>query len=169
MKISKAAFVAVAVVLSLFATPALANAWKMDPLSKQVTVIQQAQELQDTDRREMLCFALAIYHESKSLKPKDMKAVGHVIQNRINDPKYPKTACGVVWQSGQFTWTARPVGAIIPREQKAWIQAQEVALDLGPDFTQGAISFYNLRTDKPRWRGLRVTLTLGSHVFLARK
>lgn len=153
----------------MIATPALANAWKMEPLSDQVTVIQQASDLQETDRNEFLCMALALYHESKGLSPKDMQAVGHVIRNRIGDSKYPKSVCKVVWQQGQFSWTARPVMAIVPRDKKSWVQAQEVALALGPDCTKGATSFYNKYTDRPAWRHKgRVTLVLGAHIFIAR-
>lgn len=172
MKLSKATFVAaVAVLITNFcATNASANEWKMGPLSDQVSVIQEAQDFQETDRREFLCAALAIYHESKGETKLGMDAVGSVVKNRVHDPRFPKTVCGVVWQKSQFSWTIRPVGAIVPREKNEWIKAQKIALEQrssDADPTNGANYFYNVVTDRPAWRtrGKR-TLTVGVHAFI---
>lgn len=168
MKLSKAAFAAVGAAL-LLATPALANDWKMDAVSNQVSVIQEAQDLQETDRREFLCLSLAIYHEAHGRPRDDLRAVGHVVKNRTRDPRYPKGVCRVVWQSGQFSWSVRPVGAIIPKDKRSWEAAQRSALDLGDDLTKGATSFFNIKTDPVRLRPKgRRTLVLGPHVFVAR-
>jgi spore germination cell wall hydrolase CwlJ-like protein len=171
LKKSKAAFAAVVLALSLFNTsPAnAANAWKMDPLSSQVTMIQKAQELQETDRRELLCLSLAIYHESKGQSEKGMRAVGHVVLNRKKSGKFPATICGVVWQPSQFSWSVRPVMGIVPREKANWVQSQEIAyriLNGDEDLTKGALYFYNVKTDRPAWRTRGVmTFVDGPHVF----
>jgi N-acetylmuramoyl-L-alanine amidase len=172
LKKSKAAFGAAVVALTLFGAPiAKADAWKMGALSHQVSLVQEAQDLQETDRRELVCMALAIYHEAKGQAEIGMEAIGHVILNRAKSLKFPTTVCGVVWQQSQFSWTSRPVMALVPRESDAWIQAQKVALEVldptSEDPTHGATHFYNKVTDHPRWlkRGTR-TFAVGPHVFM---
>lgn len=171
MKLPKAAFAVVVGLLMLFASPAIASDWKMKPLNDQVSIIQEAQELQKTNRQEFLCLALAIFHETHGQPLSGMAAVGHVIKNRTQNGKFDSTICGVVWQRNQFTWTSWPVGAIIPKDRKSWVIAQQVALtvlDATSDPTRGATYFYNRKTDNPRWahRG-RQTLISGPHIFVA--
>jgi spore germination cell wall hydrolase CwlJ-like protein len=131
LKSSKAAFCAVVGALMLLFAPAAhaqANEWKMAPLLEQLSLSQQAQDLQETDRRDLVCMALTIYHEARGENFLMQRAVGHVVMNRIASGRFRPTICGVVWQNGQFTWTTRPVGSILPRERAAWVRAQEAAL-----------------------------------------
>ena len=44
----------------------------------------------------------AMYFESNRSSAEGMLAVGTVVMNRYNDPRYPKTVCGVVGQKNQF-------------------------------------------------------------------
>jgi spore germination cell wall hydrolase CwlJ-like protein len=48
------------------------------------------------------CMTRVMYFESNRSSAEGMLAVGTVVMNRVNDPKYPKTVCGVVGQSNQF-------------------------------------------------------------------
>jgi spore germination cell wall hydrolase CwlJ-like protein len=48
------------------------------------------------------CLARAMYFESNRSSPDGMLAVGTVVMNRVADPKYPKSVCGVVGQKNQF-------------------------------------------------------------------
>ena len=175
MKSSKAAFSAVAgALLLLFATPAASqsNEWKMDPLMNQLDLIQEASDLQDADRREFTCLSLNIYHESRGESRNGQIAVSYVVLNRMESGRFPRSICSVVWQNGQFSWTTRPVGSLIPRETAAWERSQQLALDIMAgtevaDPTGGATHFYNLRLVRPSWasRG-RSTWTLGAHAFV---
>lgn len=173
MKSSKAAFCAVVGALMLLFAPAAhaqVNEWKMDPLMSQVSYIPEATDLQDADRREMTCLSLAIYQEARGESLQGMRAVGHVIMNRTRDRRFPSTICGAVWQRSQFSWTVRPVMGILPRDDRQWRNAQQVALDLmagrDTDLTNGANHFYNSRTDRPSWSGRGVrTLVVGVHIF----
>lgn len=180
MKKSKAALVAAVGALTLFsATTAKADAWKMEPLLKQVPVLQEAQDLQETDRREFLCTSLAIYHEARGVNREGKIAVAHVVLNRMTSGKFPSTACGVVWQTDhgrpQFSWTTRPVGLIIPRDRAAWEECQRVALetefgDQAADPTRGATHFYNVRVVKPRWAyQAQSSWRSGVHMFVRPK
>ena len=44
----------------------------------------------------------AMYFESNRSSAEGMLAVGTVVMNRLHDPRYPKTVCGVVGQQNQF-------------------------------------------------------------------
>jgi spore germination cell wall hydrolase CwlJ-like protein len=48
------------------------------------------------------CLMRAMYFESNRSSDDGLLAVGTVVMNRVADPRYPKTVCGVVGQPGQF-------------------------------------------------------------------
>lgn len=48
------------------------------------------------------CMMRAMYFESNRSSPEGMLAVGTVVMNRLNDPRYPQSVCGVVGQKNQF-------------------------------------------------------------------
>lgn len=173
MKSSKAAFCAVVGAMAMaFATPVHANEWKMEPLQQQLSLIQEAQDLQDADRREFACLSLAIYHEARGENRSGQLAVSHVVLNRMESDRFPRSICSVVWQRGQFSWTVRPVGGIIPRDRGAWTASQSLAMEVlhggaTEDPTRGATHFYNVRLARPSWAGRgQVTLRLGPHAFI---
>ena len=61
-----------------------------------------------TDRPEdMGCLVEAIYFEARSESLSGMLAVGNVILNRVRQPRYPDTICGVV-HDAQY-WEGNPV------------------------------------------------------------
>lgn len=49
------------------------------------------------------CLMRAMYFESNRSSEDGMMAVGTVVMNRVASPGFPKSVCGVVLQSGQFT------------------------------------------------------------------
>lgn len=51
---------------------------------------------------EKECMMRAMYFESNRSSAEGMLAVGTVVANRVNDPRYPKTVCEVVGQKNQF-------------------------------------------------------------------
>lgn len=51
---------------------------------------------------EKECMMRAMYFESNRSSAEGMLAVGTVVMNRLNDPRYPKSVCGVVGQRNQF-------------------------------------------------------------------
>ncbi|MBD8064742.1 cell wall hydrolase [Devosia sp. PTR5] len=51
---------------------------------------------------EKECMMRAMYFESNRSSADGMLAVGTVVMNRLHDPRYPKTVCGVVGQKNQF-------------------------------------------------------------------
>ena len=51
---------------------------------------------------EKECMMRAMYFESNRSSSEGMLAVGTVVMNRLHDPRYPKSVCGVVGQKNQF-------------------------------------------------------------------
>lgn len=51
---------------------------------------------------EKECLMRAMYFESNRSSAEGMLAVGTVVMNRLHDPRYPKSVCGVVGQKNQF-------------------------------------------------------------------
>ena len=51
---------------------------------------------------EKECMMRAMYFESNRSSAEGMLAVGTVVMNRLNDPRYPKSVCSVVGQKNQF-------------------------------------------------------------------
>lgn len=54
---------------------------------------------------ELKCLAEAVYHESRGESYYGRLAVAQVVMNRVRDPRWPNTICGVVFQYRQFSWT----------------------------------------------------------------
>jgi N-acetylmuramoyl-L-alanine amidase len=152
------------------ATPASANEWKMEPITQSAEIIQEARELQDTERREFFCLALNIYHEARGESLRGQQAVAHVVLNRRKNGKFPSSICAVVWQRSQFSWTVRPVGSLYPRDAAAWERSQRVAFEamkgISNDPTNGATHFHT-RSIRPGWsfRG-KTRFAIGAHVFI---
>ncbi len=48
------------------------------------------------------CMTRVMYFESNRSSAEGMLAVGTVVMNRLADPRYPKSVCGVVGQHNQF-------------------------------------------------------------------
>ena len=48
------------------------------------------------------CMTRVMYFESNRSSAEGMVAVGTVVMNRVNDPKFPHSVCGVVGQRNQF-------------------------------------------------------------------
>ena len=164
-----AAFLALTSLVS--AGSAEANEWKMEPLSSQVSISPEALGLHNTDRRNFLCMALAIYHEARGENLLGKRAVAHVVYNRTNSRAFPETICGVVWQKGQFGWAPRPVGSLIPRDSNAWLEAQRIALQViqhpERDPTGGATYFYGTKERKPQWAAKATrSWQHGGHIFV---
>jgi spore germination cell wall hydrolase CwlJ-like protein len=55
-----------------------------------------------TRMSEKECLMRAMYFESNRSSSEGMLAVGTVVMNRMADPRYPKSVCGVVGQRNQF-------------------------------------------------------------------
>lgn len=84
--------------------------------------IHMAQDLgrKPVDNQQLFCMAQNIYFESRAEGEQGKQAVAHVVQNRIKDPKFPKTACAVIQEGRHFeSWKTR--GVEMAPEQRQYI------------------------------------------------
>ena len=69
------------------------QSFKLKRSEKQKAVAQRRVQLAEEN-----CLARAIYFEARSESELGQLAVAKVILNRVKDPEYPNTICGVVYQ-----------------------------------------------------------------------
>jgi len=84
--------------------------------------ISQAQDLnrKPLDNQQLFCMAQNIYFEARAEGEQGKQAIAHVVQNRIKDPRFPKTACAVIQDGRHFeSWKTR--GQEMAPEQRQYI------------------------------------------------
>lgn len=132
------------------------------------------------DDTEVYCLTRNAYYEAKGDSQMSQIAVTHVVLNRLNDPKFPKTACEVVYQKNhseskstvcQFSWYCdkRMMGRVVdPVIWEESYKAVEKALNIyyrkGVDVTEGS-TFYHANYVNPGWHRLEKVTVIGSHVY----
>ena len=124
--------------------------------------------------RELECLTQAVYFEARGETAAGQRAVAQVVLNRVRDPSFPKSVCGVVFQGA-----ARSVGCQFSfacdgsmrrgREPSAWSRAQQVAaraLTGGVMAAVGNATHFHTTNVDPAWgpRMLRVA-QVGLHIF----
>jgi spore germination cell wall hydrolase CwlJ-like protein len=79
---------------------------------------------QDTGRKpldpaELFCMAQNIYFESRAEGEQGKQAVAHVVQNRMKDPRFPRTACGVIKEGRHVeSWKTRGVEGVADEDRQ---------------------------------------------------
>ncbi len=115
---------------------------------------------------ELRCLAGAVYFESRGESLPGQLAVAHVVINRANSGRFPKSLCGVVHQPSQFSFVR---GGKMPaiREGAQWNNAVAIA-QIARDGSwknqaPGAL-FFHARYVSPGWRKTRVA-SIDNHIF----
>lgn len=121
------------------------------------------------------CLAQAVYYEAANEPLAGRQAVAQVVVNRVRDPNFPASVCGVVFQGFkrktgcQFSFVCdgsiyrRPPGEVQWEEAKAVATA---ALNGYVDPTVGAATHYHADYVKPWWRRSMTEVTqVGQHIF----
>lgn len=126
---------------------------------------------------ELKCLATAIYFEARSEPEKGQIAVAQVILNRLKNPAYPNTVCGVVYQNKnkrnrcQFSFACDGIKDRIT-EKGAWASSQALARRIMNDertlymTSVGVATHYHATYVKPRWaRSMKRMDKIGRHIF----
>jgi spore germination cell wall hydrolase CwlJ-like protein len=121
------------------------------------------------DQPEVYCLAQNIYHEARGEGVAGQVAVASVTMNRMRDPSFPDTVCGVVFQPYQFSWTNDKTWRIT--DEEAWDQAVEVAalayLGMIDDNVRGATFYYAHEKANPDWAArFSHVAYVGNHRFM---
>ena len=125
--------------------------------------------------KEQQCLATGIYFEARGESTKGQAAVAQVILNRVKNPAYPNTVCGVVYQNDnwrnrcQFSFACDGIKDRVT-EPFHWRKAQQVALAVStgeiylPEI--GASTHYYATYVSPRWaRSMQKMKKIGAHIF----
>ncbi|HLQ19369.1 MAG TPA: cell wall hydrolase [Tabrizicola sp.] len=124
-----------------------------------------------TGDEQWQCLTEALYFEARGESLDGQIAVAEVILNRVDNPLYPRTICGVVKQRGgggcQFSYVCN--GRTKMREKGAADLAGRIAramLDGAPRvLTHGATHFHT-RAVRPSWsKRFAKTAAIGAHLF----
>ena len=128
-------------------------------------------------KTEMKCLAEAIYFEARGEPEQGRIAVAQVVLNRLKNPAYPSTICGVVYQNKnkrhrcQFSFACDGIRDRITNKS-AWVEAQALAKRVLDDEKHlyiadvGASTHYHATYVKPRWaRKMTKKDKIGRHIF----
>lgn len=121
------------------------------------------------------CLARAVYFEARSESELGQLAVAKVILNRVKDPAYPNTICGVVYQgsgsrnSCQFSFACDGLPDDV-KSAKAWANSKRLAQKaLAGDAKVAAIGTatnYHADYVQPRWaKSMKRLIKIGRHIF----
>jgi hypothetical protein len=124
--------------------------------------------------RALDCLTAAVYYEARSETLDGQRAVAQVVLNRVRNPAFPGSVCGVVYQGSyrttgcQFSFTCD--GSLARRrEPAAWEIARQIAASAlagevyGP---VGAAMYYHTTAVHPFWENsLTPVTTIGAHIF----
>lgn len=124
-----------------------------------------------TGDEQWQCLTEALYFEARGESLKGQIAVAEVILNRVDNPLYPRTVCGVVKQRGgggcQFSYVCN--GRTKMREKQAADLAGRVAramLDGAPRILTDGATHFHTRGVKPSWsKRFAKTASIGQHLF----
>ena len=108
--------------------------------------------------------ARAIYAEARGESFEGQVAVGAVIVNRMESPKFPNTIEKVLYQPNQFKCVEN--GRINQTPNQNDYKAARQAIE-GEDPSQGALFFFNPETseDPAAFDRYTVTVRIGNHIF----
>ena len=127
-------------------------------------------------KAEQKCLAEAIYFEARGEPLRGQQAVAQVVINRLKNPAYPSTVCGVVYQNKnkrnrcQFSFACDGIRDVVAPGE-AWETAQNLAGDVlaseVPSLPEvGAATHYHATYVRPRWaRSMRKMQKIGHHIF----
>lgn len=125
--------------------------------------------------REQQCLASGIYFEARGESVRGQAAVAQVILNRVRNPAYPGTICGVVYQNKdwrnrcQFSFACDNIRDRV-RSEEHWKVARDVAMatTAGKIWLKevGSATHYHAIYVRPRWaRTMEKVGRIGLHVF----
>ncbi len=121
------------------------------------------------------CLARAVYFEARSESELGQVAVAKVILNRVKDPEFPNTICGVVYQgsgrrnSCQFSFACDGLPDDV-KSASAWAKAKSVAKKtIAGDAKVAALTTatnYHADYVKPKWaKSMKRLVKIGRHIF----
>jgi hypothetical protein len=143
------------------------------PIEGAPAFVAQDQNADDANRA-LDCLTAVVYYEARSESDDGQRAVAQVVLNRVRNPAFPGSVCGVVYQGSlrstgcQFSFTCD--GSLAHRrEPGAWEHAREIATAAlaGEVYSPvGSAMYYHTTAVHPFWENsLTPVTTIGAHIF----
>jgi hypothetical protein len=121
------------------------------------------------------CLTAALYYEAANEPDEGQRAIAQVILNRVRNPAWPHSVCGVVYQGiartdGRCQFSFACDGAAMrPPMTAGWIRARRVAVAAlaGRVYAPvGMATHYHTLAVRPDWAAtLRPVAAVGAHIF----
>ena len=139
--------------------------------SQDVTVITAAER-----SKQLECLSRNIYWEAAGESFEGKVAVAQVTMNRVNDGRFGKGVCGVVYQKNiiyekvicQFSWACESTSKVKPIHPKLYAESEEVAKRvLLENFRLPGLSdaiYYHADYVNPGWKKPKI-VQIGRHIF----
>lgn len=151
-------------------TAKIEDTFKLKRKEKQKVIAQRRVRLAEEN-----CLARAVYFEARSESELGQLAVARVILNRVKDPNYPNTICGVVYQgsgrrnSCQFSFACDGLADDV-KQPGAWAQSKRVAQKAIAGNAKvaaiGTATNYHADYVKPKWaKNMKRLIKIGRHIF----
>lgn len=127
-------------------------------------------------QKDLDCLAINIYREAGNEPFEGKVAVAQVTINRTQNPNFPNSICGVVYQKNKFTskvvcqfsWYCDSKHRNRPIDQEGYNESYRVAkMVLVEDFKLESLDkalFYHADYVSPNW-GLKKITKIGQHIF----
>lgn len=122
------------------------------------------------------CLAWTIYFESRGGSHKEKIATAYVPINRTKDSRFSTDICTNIFQFHyverkkvfQFPWAGRKLTNGFVRDEKSWVTAQQIAMDVYTrkvnDPTNGAIFLHN-KGEFNNLSKVKSKILIGNHYF----
>lgn len=155
--------------LLLVVQSAVAETWE----NNLIIDLPKGHDVFTADWNDLECLAANIYHEARGESTLGQELVAQVTVNRIRSRYYLNTACDVVREDRQFSWTQDGKSDSIT-DRAAYEKAYKIAiryLYLGRTVAlPGARSILNYHAVDidPNWYTLEATFDVGRHRFYRR-
>lgn len=123
---------------------------------------------------DQMLAAVCLWREGRGEGDEGMRAIYHVILNRVKDPRWPNRIEAVILQPAQFScMNLGDKNSIVwpmqrkPGDWQAFLKAVEIVRNPGPDPTGGANHYEALPDDRePGWaRDVPPVVVIGKHEF----
>ena len=170
MKFKNKLFTSIVTILFCFSA-----AYVTPSISQEIADTIIKQEVNEDFNKQLACLTKNIYYEAATESYEGKLAVAQVTINRANNPNFPSTICGVVYQrtlgTCQFSWTCLKNLAI--NNKYAWDESELVARKaltepvLHDTIAKQNALYYHASYVNPGWKG-RVVAKIGNHIFYAR-
>ena len=164
---SKIAATVLSILTVVFMTPTL---------SSNVMDIIVKRQVAESYNQQVECLAETIYYEAGSESYEGKLSVAQVVLNRVNNYKFPKDICSVVYQKTgstcQFSWTCNNVDTLVKNKY----QWEESLLIAKRALTQPVLHdiiaktnalYYHAVYVNPGWNKTKVVARIGNHIFYA--